>query len=134
MLGEMVKLVSSADYPLLKVADGDRLEDADRKLIAERVTQLRAGVERLHEELRRRIAATRSRLALVHRFKLRCEWHDRERMTAVANDKSLGGGPEDRLTAEFARYLFDQGLSPLSKPMAGGLQPDLLDPASALLR
>ena len=51
-------------------------------------------------------------------------------MRAVADDKSLGGGPEDRLTAEFARYLFDQGLSPLSKPMAGGLQPDLLDPAA----
>ena len=66
----------------------------------------------------------------MHRFKLRCEWHDRERMRAVADDKSLGGGPEDRLTAEFARYLFDQGLSPLSKPMAGGLQPDLLDPAA----
>ena len=129
-LSEMLKLVSSSDYPLLKVADGDRLDDTDRKLIAERVTHLRAGAERLHEDLRRRIAATRSRLALVHRFKLRCEWHDRERMRAVADDKSLGGGPEDRLTAEFARYLFDQGLSPLSKPMAGGLQPDLLDPAA----
>jgi hypothetical protein len=51
-------------------------------------------------------------------------------MMAVANDSSLGGGPEDRLTAEFARYLFDQGLSPLSEPMTGGLQPDLLDPAA----
>jgi hypothetical protein len=51
-------------------------------------------------------------------------------MAAVAEDKALGGGPEDRLTAEFARYLFDQGLAPLSKPMTGGLQPDLLDPAA----
>jgi hypothetical protein len=51
-------------------------------------------------------------------------------MAAVADDKTLGGGPEDRLTAEFARYLFDQGMSPLSKPMTGGLQPDLLDPAA----
>ena len=130
VLSDMVRMISSADYPLLKVADGDRLDDTDRKLIAERVTHLRSSAERLHEELRRRIGATRSRLALVHRFKLRCEWHDRERMAAVADDRCLGGGPEDRLTAEFARYLFDQGLSPLSKPMTGGLQPDLLDPAA----
>jgi hypothetical protein len=51
-------------------------------------------------------------------------------MLKVADDPSLGGGPEDRLTAEFARYLFDQGLSPLAKPMTGGLQPDLLDPTA----
>jgi hypothetical protein len=38
------------------------------------------------------------------------------------------GKAEDRLTAEFARYLFDQGLSPLTKPLTGGLEPDLLDP------
>jgi hypothetical protein len=131
LLGDMLRLVGSSDYSLLKVADEDRLDDADVHVITERVADLRSSAQRLHEELRRRIGATRSRLALVHRFKLRCEWHDRERMVAVAEDKTLGGGgPEDRLTAEFARYLFDQGLSPLSKPMTGGLQPDLLDPAA----
>jgi hypothetical protein len=46
--------------------------------------------------------------------------------TSPRND-TLPGGPEERLTAEFARYLFDQGLCPLTKPMTGGLQPDLLD-------
>ncbi len=70
---------------------------------------------------------TRSRLAVVNRFKLRCEWHDRQRMARVATD-TTPGGPEERLTAELARYVFDQGLSPLSKPIAGGLQPDLFDP------
>lgn len=128
MVSEMLKLVSSSQYSLLKVADDDRLDNTDRTLVAERVADLRAATERLHEELRRRIGTTRSRLALVYRFKLRCEWHDRDRMVKVAGDPSLGGGPEDRLTAEFARYLFDQGLSPLAKPMTGGLQPDLLDP------
>jgi hypothetical protein len=65
---------------------------------------------------------------MVNRFKLRCEWHDRQRMANLASEESLPGGPEDRLTAELARYLFDQGLAPLTKPMTGGLQPDLLDP------
>jgi hypothetical protein len=64
----------------------------------------------------------------VNRFKHRAEWLDKERLLAVAEDDTLPGGPEDRLTAEFARYLFDQGLSPLTRPMTGGLQPDLLDP------
>jgi hypothetical protein len=36
-------------------------------------------------------------------------------MLAVADDDRLPGGPEDRLTSEFARYLFDAGLSPLTK-------------------
>jgi len=130
MLSDMLKLISSSAYSLLKLADEERLDDTDRKLIAERVADLRSSTEWLHEDLRRRIGTTRSRLALVYRFKLRCEWHDRDRMLKVADDASLGGGPEDRLTAEFARYLFDQGLSPLAKPMTGGLQPDLLDPTA----
>jgi hypothetical protein len=128
MLNEMLKLVSSAEFSLLKLADEDQLTDVDRELVAERVADLRASTERLHEELRRRIGTTRSRIALVNRFKVRCEWHDRDRMLAVASDTTLSGGPEDRLTAEFARYLFDQGLSPIAKPLTGGLQPDLLDP------
>jgi hypothetical protein len=37
------------------------------------------------------------------------------------------GGIEDRLTVELARFLFDQGLNPLTKPLIGGLEPDLLD-------
>jgi hypothetical protein len=108
-----------------------RLDKADLGIIEKRVVDLREAVERLREDLRRRIGTTRSRLALVNRFKLRCEWHDRERMLAVADDQRLPGGPEDRLTGEFARYLFDAGLSPLTKPLAGGLQPDLLDPLAS---
>ncbi len=48
-------------------------------------------------------------------------------MALVADDAGWSGRPEDRLTAELARYLFDAGLSPLTKPLAGGRQPDLLD-------
>ena len=118
-------------YSLFKLAWQQRLDAADTTVIDRHVAELRDAVERLREELRRRVGTTRSRLALVHRFKLRCEWHDRDRMLAVAEDGRLSGGPEDRLTAEFARYLFDAGLSPLTKPLAGGLQPDLLDPQAS---
>jgi hypothetical protein len=63
------------------------------------------------------------------RFKNRAEWHDAARLRAVADDDSIGGGPEDRLTTELARYLFDQGLNPITKPLIAGLEPDLLDPS-----
>lgn len=124
-------LVSSESYSLFKLAWQERLDAADLGVIDKRAADLREAVERLREDLRRRIGTTRSRLALVYRFKLRCEWHDRERMLAVADDDRLPGGPEDRLTGEFARYLFDAGLSPLTKPLAGGLQPDLPDPLAS---
>ena len=127
---DLLRWVSSESYSLFKLAWQQRLDAADLSIIDKRVAELRDAVERLREELRRRIGTTRSRLALVYRFKLRCEWHDRDRMLAVADDHRLPGGPEDRLTGKFARYLFDAGLSPLTKPLAGGLQPDLLDPAA----
>jgi hypothetical protein len=128
---DLMRWVSSESYSLFKLAWQERLDGADLGIIEKRVVDLREAVDRLREDLRRRIGTTRSRLALVNRFKLRCEWHDRERMLAVADDDRLPGGPEDRLTGEFARYLFDAGLSPLTKPLAGGLQPDLLDPLAS---
>jgi hypothetical protein len=128
---DLMRWVSSESYSLFKLAWQERLDAADLGIIDRRVADLRDAVERLREDLRRPVGSTRSRLALVNRFKLRCEWHDRERMLAVADDDRLPGGPEDRLTGEFARYLFDAGLSPLTKPLAGGLQPDLLDPLAS---
>ncbi len=128
---DVSRWMSSESYSLFKLAWQDSLDSGDVSVIDRRVDDLRDAVERLHEELRRRIGTTRSRLALVNRFKLRCEWHDRERILAVADDDRLPGGPEDRLTSEFARYLFDAGLSPLTKPLAEGLQPDLLDPLAS---
>ncbi|WP_147444960.1 hypothetical protein [Corallococcus sp. CA053C] len=80
----------------------------------------------VHEDLIRRIGTRRSLIALLHRFKERCEWHDRDRLRKLAEQSKR---PEDVLTAELARWLFDQGLSPLTRPLAGGLQPDLLDPS-----
>lgn len=131
-LNEMVRdtfdWVASLDYFMAKAIDGPALSLEERQLIAEKVAELRTATKRLHEGLRRRIGVTRSRLAMINRFKLRCEWHDRDRISRVADNEDLPGGPEDRLTAELALYLFDQGLSPVTKPLTGGLEPDLLDP------
>jgi hypothetical protein len=99
---------------------------------AERLTelcvQMRSELELLCEELRRAVGTARSRLGLVHRFRTRCEWYDRDELLALAGSSP---GPEDALTARLARFLFDQGLNPLTRPLTGRLEPDLLDPTRA---
>ncbi|HVA18943.1 MAG TPA: hypothetical protein VMU55_02070, partial [Solirubrobacteraceae bacterium] len=100
-----------------------------RPLVEEQVEELRAGLARLSLELHRRIGTTRSRRALIARFKQRAEWHDATRLRELAGSARAAGGPEERLTGELARFLFDQGLNPLTKPLVGGLEPDLLDPS-----
>lgn len=84
-------------------------------------------VDRVYEDLRRRIGTVRSSRALLLRFKNRCEWHDRDRLRSIACKSKR---PEDALVAELARWLFDQGLNPLTRPRTGSLEPDILDPSS----
>jgi hypothetical protein len=105
----------------------DVRNDAQTDLAEKQVAEMRAGLTRLSVELHWRIGATRSRRALILRFKQRCEWHDATRLREVADTATGRGGIEDRLTGELARFLFDQGLNPLTKPLVGGLEPDLLD-------
>jgi len=112
---------------LAKAVQGERLDRAGKDVLDNAITQHRTDVERLGEELRRLVGTTASRLALIHRFKHRAEWHDRDRLVEVA--QKSGGKMEDRLTAELARFLFDQGLSPITRPLLGRLEPDLLDPS-----
>jgi hypothetical protein len=61
------------------------------------------------------------------RFKQRAEWYDQQRLRALA-EQDGPGTIEDRLTGELVRFLFDAGLSPMTKPLVGGLEPDVLDP------
>lgn len=83
-------------------------------------------VSQVHEDIVRRVAERASLVRLAHRYKERCEWHDRTRLRNLASQVAAR---ENALTAEFARWLFDQGLSPITRPLTGDLQPDLLDPS-----
>ena len=102
----------------------DQLDRAELGVVEQRVHELRPLVTRVYEELRLRVGLRRSQAAVVTRFKERCEWHDRDRLQAIED--------EDELTAELARYLFDSGLSPLTRPRTAGLEPDLLHVGSHL--
>ena len=104
------------------------LQDEDRVALDRIVDQMDTFLDLVYEELRRRLGAVASRLALLQRFKQRCEWHDRDRLALLAMS---GGAPEDALTAELARFLFDQGLNPVTRMRVGGLEPDVFDPLPA---
>jgi hypothetical protein len=82
-------------------------------------TYVSALVNQAHEDLVRRVGGRTSLLRLAHRYKERCEWHDRARLRAIASEATAR---ENALTAEFARWLFDQGLSPITRPLTGDLQ------------
>lgn len=83
----------------------------------------------VHDELRTRVLLARSRLALVQKYAARCEAFDGERLRKVAGANTANA--ERLLTLDFARYLFDQGLTPLIDPTLGGLRPDVLHVGTA---
>lgn len=105
----------------------DPLLDQEENLVRQWVAEYRTLVERIHQELRLRLGTRRSMFALLERFRGRCQWHERAELHTLAN--SRGGKPEDKLVSIMARWLYDQGLSPLGQASAGGLRPDLFDPS-----
>lgn len=81
------------------------------------VDALRGAIARVGVELEGRIGTVRSRLALIDRYKARCEWHDRERLFELA--KAATGARESALRDDLALYLFDSGLNPISEASLG---------------
>jgi hypothetical protein len=90
-------------------------------------------VERLYQGLLLKVGSRRSAIALLRRFKSRCQIHDRARMQKLAADAEVN---ELVLTNGLALWLFDQGFNPITEVPIAGVRPDILDasrdPASAL--
>jgi hypothetical protein len=134
---ESLKLPSQYSFTslLYERIDHEKKAAADAE---EEIAKLRPVVERIYEGLRLRIGTTRSLIALFNRFRTRCQFHDRERLRDLAKHPpgSVAGRarqnrrnkPEQILTEALARYLFDQGLNPLTEVPTAGLRPDVLDP------
>jgi hypothetical protein len=103
---------------------------ADASVIGDLVARARLDSERLLLELRRRMSVQRSRLAVLRRFQTWAQWYARDELRSVI----AGSGAtrkrrqiEEDLTRELARFLFREGLDPLSQPLLGRVKPDLLD-------
>lgn len=99
----------------------DAVEDAAR-LVQE-------DCELVWHALRQRLLIGWSRVALVRRYAARCQAFDAERLRDLADTHQ----PEAALTRDLARYLFDQGLTPLLEANIGRLRPDLIDQANGTL-
>lgn len=104
---------------------------ATRHLEADEVTAagatIAADAELITNELQMRILAGRSRLALVRRYAAQCEGFDAD--TLRKRLRSGRGKVERELTLDFAKYLFQQGLTPILDATIGSLRPDVLDAA-----
>ncbi|MEZ4444556.1 MAG: hypothetical protein R3B72_36110 [Polyangiaceae bacterium] len=119
-------------------------DENDRQLLQLFVRQVRRDVRAFSEEMLTRIGLRLSHLTLMRRFKTRCETYDKQELRNLvrsaqeswgkgkkkersADEDVLPGKPEDRLTLRIARYLFDQGLTPLIDAAIVDLRPDIVD-------
>lgn len=82
---------------------------------------------RIHDEIVSKLGSQLSNIALLERYKSRCEWHARLELHRIAVAR---GKAEDKLADNLALWLFDQGMNPLTRSKAAGLEPDLLDPST----
>ena len=96
--------------------------DGKTESLSKPLTECKAFAERLYEGLRLKVGSSRSALALLRRFKTRCQVHDRKRLQRIA-----ARADERALTAELALWLFDQGLNPITEVPIAGVRPDILD-------
>jgi hypothetical protein len=109
--------VHSATAKAFRKVDGaDAVEAAAR--------QAQQDVQLVCHTLRQRLLLGWSRRAIVRRYAARCQAFESERLRMVADSSHQ---PELELTRDFARYLFDQGLTPLLEASIGRLRPDLID-------
>lgn len=99
--------------------------------VASMVDEVASDAKTLREELVLRIGIGRSRISLVRRYAARCEAFDAERLRAACEEASSHA--ERILTLDFARFLFDAGLTPLLEATASGLRPDVLHLAPSSL-
>lgn len=135
---EVFNAESVADYVRYREANrvaraihgGADEERDDKSYLARCFREVGTDAKTLREELVLRVGRGRSRIALVRRFAARCEAFDAERLRTACSKSSKRA--EALLTLEFARFLFDAGLSPILDATTSGLRPDVLhiEPAS----
>jgi len=85
--------------------------------------QLEDDLVTVREEFMLRVGRQRSRLAIVKRYAVGCEAFRAKELREMVVDSKR---PEDRLTLDFARYLFETGLNPLIDANVSNLKPDIL--------
>ncbi len=126
-----VQIVGSAVGPV-RAAANEHLSTALTDALRPIASDARRAARLLVLDLHRRLYTMRGRLGVVHRFKARCEWHDRDRLRLLADDaQAAHRSPEHALRDELTLYLFDQGLNPLAETVLGtSSRADVFDPSA----
>lgn len=88
------------------------------------VERLRVLLARAYEGLRSCIGSHLVHYTLLQRYKSRCMWYDRDRLTSCLDDCETG--KEDLLSRDLALYLFDNGISTLYRVQRGVHEYDLI--------
>lgn len=104
---------------------GGRLRPDEVERLSLSIARLKGEGERLFVALRSQIGSQLSHRAVVNRFRGRCQAYRASELRRLVDQSPA---PEDDLTRELALHLFDNGFNPITKPLVGGLEPDLLDP------
>ena len=87
-------------------------------------------LRRVYERIRADFGSHLAHYELVQRYKARCMFYDRERITGLIGTAS--GQLEDALTRDLALYLFDNGVSTFYRFMQGVHEYDLIAPSIAV--
>ncbi len=127
-LERMIKRFGGDESLVKKIGAGEMVADdglggGDGDQLDRLVTRLKGEADALCHELRHRLDVRLSHDGVMRRFKARCELHDRRRLAELA---AAASRPEHALRDELTRYLFDQGLNPLSEATLGDHRPDVL--------
>ncbi|MGB0092722.1 MAG: hypothetical protein WBP81_09335 [Solirubrobacteraceae bacterium] len=91
------------------------------------ITEMDAAASQVLAHLAAEIGRVRSHLELVQRFAFRARAYDRTRLIAMADGEQAKGRREAALRDEFARFLFDEGLQPLTEASLATTRADILE-------
>lgn len=123
--------VRDAVYGLVSKDANYRSSSFSEERIKEGISKLKEGITRIYESLRVEIGLTLLPSQLVHRYKLRSQWYNREYLWSLVDsfEKGKKARIEHILTQDLAKYLFDQGITVFYRFKAGQHEFDLLEDA-----
>lgn len=127
--------VRDAVCGLVSKYDNYRSNSFSEERIKEGISKLKEGITRIYESLRVEIRLTLLPSQLVHRYKLRSQWYNREYLWSLIDsfEKGKKARIEHILTQDVAKYLFDQGITVFYRFKAGQHEFDLLEDAKTPL-
>jgi len=125
--------VRDAVYGLVSKYDNYRSSSFSEERIQEWISKLKEGITRIYEYLRVEIGLKLLPSQLIHRYKLRSQWYNKEYLWSLngSDKKGKKKRTEHILTQDLAKYLFDQGITVFYRLKAGQHEFDLLEDAKS---